>query len=188
MKKHILPAIKLTLILIVFFAVIYPFAVWAIAQAAPNSGKGEIVTFKGKTYYSNIGQVFTDDQYFWSRPSAAGYNAAGSAGSNKGPSNPDYLTEVKGRIDTFMVHNPAITKAEIPADLITASASGLDPHFSVQAAQVQVKRIAQIRNIAEADLVTLIDEHTEKPLMGLFGPAKINVLKLNIALDQLSAK
>lgn len=188
MKKHILPAIKLTFILIVFFAVIYPFAVWTIAQAAPNEGKGEIITFKGRTYYSNIGQAFTNDHYFWSRPSAAGYNAAGSAGSNKGPSNPSYLAEVKDRIDTFLVHNPAITKAQIPADLITASSSGLDPHFSVQAAQVQVKRIAKIRNIAEADLMTLIHEHTEKPLIGLFGPAKINVLKLNIALDQLSAK
>jgi K+-transporting ATPase ATPase C chain len=188
MKKHILPAIKLTLILIVFFAVIYPFAVWAIAQAAPNGGKGEIVTFKGKTYYSNIGQAFTDDHYFWSRPSAANYNAAGSAGSNKGPSNPLYLEEVKGRIDTFLVHNPAITKAEIPADLITASASGLDPHVSLQAAQVQVKRIAKIRNIPEADLKTLVNEQTEKPLLGLFGPSKINVLKLNIALDELAAK
>lgn len=188
MKKHILPAIKLTLILIVFFAVIYPFAVWAIAQAAPNRGKGEIITFKGKTYYSSIGQAFTDDQYFWSRPSAVNYNAAGSAGSNKGPSNPLYLAEVQGRIDTFLVHNPAITKAEIPADLITASASGLDPHFSVQAAQVQVKRIAKIRDIEEADLMSLIEEHTEKPLLGLFGPAKINVLKLNIALDQIATK
>lgn len=188
MKKHILPAIKLTLILIVFFTVIYPFAVWAIAQAAPNSGKGEIITFKGKTYYSNIGQAFTDDQYFWSRPSAANYNAAGSAGSNKGPSNPLYLTEVQGRIDTFLVHNPGVTKAEIPVDLITASGSGLDPHFSVQAAQVQVKRIAKIRNVAVEDLMTLIQEHTEKPIMGLFGPEKINVLKLNMALDQLAVK
>ena len=86
------------------------------------------------------------------------------------------------------MHNPGITKAEIPADLITASASGLDPHVSLQAAQVQVKRIAKIRNIPEADLKTLVNEHTEKPLLGLFGPAKINVLKLNIALDELASK
>lgn len=99
-----------------------------------------------------------------------------------------YLEEVKGRIDTFLVHNPGITKAEIPADLITASASGLDPNVSLQAAQVQVKRIAKIRNIPEAELRTLVNEQTEKPLLGLFGPAKINVLKLNIALDELAAK
>ncbi|MNY17315.1 Potassium-transporting ATPase C chain [compost metagenome] len=86
------------------------------------------------------------------------------------------------------MHNPGINKAEIPADLITASASGLDPHVSLQAAQVQVKRIAKIRNIPEAELRTLVNEQTEKPLLGLFGPAKINVLKLNIALDELAAK
>ncbi|WP_400262740.1 K(+)-transporting ATPase subunit C [Sphingobacterium sp. SG20118] len=188
MKKHILPAIKLTIILIVFFAVIYPFTIWTIAQAAPNNGKGEIITFQGKTYYKNIGQSFTDDHYFWSRPSAVNYNAAGSAGSNKGPSNPSYLAEVEARIDTFLVHNPEITKREIPVDLITASGSGLDPHFSIQAAQVQVKRIAKIRNISTVALVALIEDHTERPLFGIFGPAKINVLKLNIALDQLAAK
>ena len=185
MKKHILPAIKLTLVMILFFTVIYPSAVWAIAQFAPNSGKGEVIKHNGNKHYVNIGQSFTDDKYFWSRPSAVGYNAAGSGGSNKGPSNEEYLAEVKTRIDTFLIHNPGIDKAEIPVDLVTASGSGLDPNFSLQAAKVQVKRIAKIRGIDEAKLNQLIDNQTEKPLWGMFGPEKINVLKLNIALDTL---
>lgn len=185
MKNHILPAIKLTIVLILFFAVIYPMAVWGIAQLAPNSGKGAVIEHRGKKFYANIGQSFTQDQYFYSRPSAVGYNASGSGASNKGPSNEEYLTEVQARIDTFLVHNPGINKSEIPVDLLTASGSGLDPNCSVQAAKVQVKRISKIRNIEEAKLIQLIDQQTEKPLMGLLGPEKINVLKLNIALDEL---
>ena len=185
MKKHILPAIKLTIIMILFFTVIYPLAVWGIAQLTPNSGEGEIIEYNGKKYYANIGQSFTADNYFWSRPSAVDYNAAGSGGSNKGPSNAEYLAVVKSRIDTFLVHNPGVHKSEIPVDLVTASGSGLDPNFSIQAAKVQVKRIAKVRNIDEAKLRQLIKEQTEKPLLGLFGPEKINVLKLNIALDKL---
>ena len=136
-------------------------------------------------YYENVGQSFTNDNYFYSRPSAVGYNAAGSGGSNKGPSNPDYLAEVQARIDTFMVHNPEVKKSEIPSDLVTASGGGLDPNISVQAAKVQVKRIAKIRNLNEATINQLIEQQTEKPLLGLFGTEKINVLKLNLALDNL---
>lgn len=185
MKKHILPAIKLTIVMILFFTVIYPLAVWGIAQFSPNSGKGEIIEYNGKKYYSNIGQSFTSDTYFWSRPSAVDYNASGSGGSNKGPSNAEYLALVQSRIDTFLIHNPGVNKSEIPVDLVTASGSGLDPNFSIQSAKVQVKRIAKVRNIDEAKLRQLIEEQTEKPLLGLFGPEKINVLKLNIALDKL---
>lgn len=185
MKKNIISAMRLTLVMLVFLVVIYPLAIWGIAQFAPNQGKGEVIELNGKKYYSNIGQSFTDDTYFWSRPSAVDYNAAGSGGSNKGPSNEEYLAQVQARIDTFIVHNPGVDKAEIPVDLVTASGSGLDPHFSVQAAKVQVKRIAKIRNIEESKLIELIDRVTEKPLLGLFGPEKINVLKLNIALDNL---
>ncbi|MBF0650104.1 K(+)-transporting ATPase subunit C [Dysgonomonas sp. GY75] len=185
MKKNISPAIRLTFVLIILLVVLYPIAVWGIAQLSPNQGKGEIIEHNGKKYYSNIGQAFTDDKYFWSRPSAVDYNAGGSGGSNKGPSNEEYLAQVQARIDTFLVHNPKVNKAEIPVGLVTASGSGLDPDFSVQAARVQVKRIAKIRKIDEAKLLELIDTQTEKPLLGLFGPEKINVLKLNIALDNL---
>jgi K+-transporting ATPase ATPase C chain len=185
MKQNIIPAIKLTAILLLLLAVLYPLSIWGIAQFSPNSGKGEIIMHNGKKYYSNIGQSFTQDKYFWSRPSAVAYNAAGSGGSNKGPSNQEYLVEVQSRIDTFLVHNPGITKSEIPVDLITASGSGLDPNISIQAAKVQITRIASLRKLEESKIQDLISEHTEQPLLGLFGPSKLNVLKLNIALDNL---
>ncbi len=185
MKKHILPAIKLTVLSILLLTVVYPLIVWGFAQFSPNNGKGKVITYNGKTYYSNIGQSFTEDRYFWSRPSAVDYNAAGSGGSNKGPSNEEYLKQVQARIDTFLVHNPDVKKAEIPVDLVTASGSGLDPNISVQAAKIQVKRIAKIRGIAEGNLQQLILANTEKPWLGLFGPEKVNVLKLNIELDKL---
>ena len=136
-------------------------------------------------YYENVVQSFTADKYFNSRPSAVGYNAAGSGGSNRGPSNPDYLAEVQARIDTVLVHNPEIKKEEIPSDLVTASGSGIDPNISVQAALVQIPRIAKIRNLSEKDLELVVQKLTEKPLLGLFGTEKINVLKLNLAVDNL---
>lgn len=184
MKKHILPAIKLTVLSIVLLAVIYPALVWGMAQFASNNGKGKIITHNGKSYYANIGQSFTEDKYFWSRPSSVDYNAAGSGGSNKGSSNEEYLKQVEERIQNFQKHNPEIQKSEIPVDLVTASGSGLDPHISVAAAKVQIKRIAKIRGLSENALQQIILANTEKPLMGLFGPEKINVLQLNIALDQ----
>jgi len=185
MKNNIIPATKLTFILLLFFCGVYSLIILAIAQLAPNKGKGEIINPNNKSYYSNIAQNFSDDKFFSSRPSAVSYNAAGSAGSNKGPSNPEYLAEVQARIDTFMVHNPAIKKEEIPSDLVTASGSGLDPNISVQAAKIQVKRIAKTRNISENILNQLIEQQTEKPLLGLFGPEKINVLQLNLALENI---
>jgi K+-transporting ATPase ATPase C chain len=158
----------------------------AIARLAPGSGKGETISVNGKIVgYANVGQKFTKDKYFNSRPSAVDYNAAGSAGSNKGPSNPDYLKTVQDRIDTFLVHNPGIKKEQIPADMVTASGSGLDPDISPAGAYVQVKRIATVRNLSEEKVKALVDAHVEKPFLRLFGPSKVNVLKLNVALDAL---
>jgi K+-transporting ATPase ATPase C chain len=185
MKNNILPAIRLTAILMLVCSGFYTIAVWGVAQAMPNSGKGFVTQHAGKSYYSNIGQSFTADNYFNSRPSAVTYNAAGSCGSNKGPSNPDYLAGVQARIDSFLVHNPGTTAAQIPADLITMSASGLDPHISLQGAEVQVARIARARNISEDKLKALIAANTQKPLLHAFGPTTVNVLQLNIALDNL---
>ncbi|ALR30747.1 potassium-transporting ATPase subunit C [Chryseobacterium sp. IHB B 17019] len=185
MKQNIFLAIRLTLVCLLFFSGIYTLLILGIAQFSPNRGKGEILTFNNKKYYANIGQKFAEDRYFWSRPSAVEYNAAGAAGSNKGPTNPDYLKTVQERIDHFVKHNPEVQKSQIPSDLVTASGSGLDPNISVQAANVQVKRIARIRNINENKIQDLIISNTEKPFLGLFGTQKINVLKLNIALDNL---
>ncbi|MCC6723252.1 MAG: K(+)-transporting ATPase subunit C [Saprospiraceae bacterium] len=185
MKEPLLPALKLTLLTLVLFSGVYTLAVWGVAQLSPNGGEGETISNNGKTYYENIGQKFTDDRYFWSRPSAVDYNAAGSGGSNKAASNPDYVATVQARIDSFLVYNPGVAKAEIPVDLVTASGSGLDPHISPKAAQVQVQRIARLRNLPPEKVQALVAEHTEKPLVGLFGPERVNVLKLNIALDNL---
>ena len=185
MNSNIFQAIRLTLVCLVFFMGIYTVVIYGIAQLAPNKGKGEVISQNGQTFYENIGQSFSDDKYFNSRPSAVGYNAAGSGGSNKGPSNPDYLSEVQAKIDTFLVHNPGVERSEIPSDLVTASGSGLDPNISVQAALVQVKRIAGIRKTSESSIHQLIQQQIEKPLLGLFGTEKINVLKLNLALDKI---
>jgi len=187
MKTCLLPSIKITIILLVICAGLYPLAIAAIGKLTPGSGDGETLTFKGRVVgFANVGQKFTKDQYFWSRPSAVDYNAAGSAGSNKGPTNPDYLNkDVKGRIDTFLKHNPTVKKEQIPAELVTASGSGLDPDLSPDGAKIQAARIAKVRGLTEQQVLALVDAHTEKPLLGLFGPPKVNVLKLNIALDEL---
>src|SRR5436853_4087527 len=129
--------------MILLCALIYPFLIAAIGKATPGGGKGSTIAVNGKVVgYELIGQKFTDDKYFNSRPSAVDYNAAGSAGSNKGPTNPGYLKTVQSRIDTFLVHNPGINKKDIPAELVTASGSGQDPDLSPAAAKAQVKRIA----------------------------------------------
>ena len=186
MKKNLLISLKLTIVMLVICSLLYPLLIAAIGKATPGSGKGKTVSVNGKVVgYELIGQKFTEDKYFWSRPSAVDYNAAGSSGSNKGPSNPDYLKQVQDRIDTFLKHNPGVKKEDIPADMITASGSGLDPDISPAAAYVQVKRIASMRNISKEKIKALVDQHIDKPLLGMLGPSKVNVLKLNIALDSL---
>jgi K+-transporting ATPase ATPase C chain len=186
MKTYILPSLKLTAILILICSVIYPLVVAGFAKIAPGGGEGVVLKSHSLVVgYENIGQSFTLDKYFQGRPSAVNYNAAGSAGSNKGASNREYLSLVQARIDSFLVHNPAIKKSEIPGELVTASGSGLDPNISVLAANVQVPRIAKARNKSEQVIYDLITKQIEKPLFGLFGPEKINILKLNIALNTL---
>jgi len=185
MKRNFLISLKLTLVMIILCAVLYPLLIAGIGRLAPGGGKGKTLSVNGKVVgYELLGQKFTDDKYFWGRPSAVDYNAAGSAGSNKGPFNPDYLKLVQDRIDTFLVHNPGVKKEEIPADMVTASGSGLDPDLSPASAHVQVKRIAAARNLPEIRISDLVDQHIEKVFLGM-GPEKVNVLKLNIDLDNL---
>src|SRR5262245_47109757 len=183
MKKNLLISLKLTLVMLVLCSALYPLLIAAIGKAAPGGGKGKTLSVNGKVVgYELIGQKFTEDKYFWGRPSAVDYNAAGSAGSNKGPSNPGYLKIIQDRIDTFLVHNPGIKKEEIPADLVTASGSGLDPHIYPASAYVQIKRIAAVRHIHADVINTLVTNQIETTT---FGPSVINVLKLNIELDKL---
>ncbi|MFC0778982.1 K(+)-transporting ATPase subunit C [Flavobacterium sp. HJSW_4] len=181
--KTIFSLLKLTAVTLILFAVIYPLAIYGIAQIAPNQGKGETLSVNGKVIgYQKIGQKFDKSNYFWGRPSAVDYNAAGSAGSNKGPSNAEYLALVQKRIDTFLVVHPYLKKAEIPADMVTASGSGLDPNISPQGALVQVKRVARERNLAETKVKALVESKINTAVVG---PETVNVLELNVALDAL---
>ncbi len=187
MKKEWIPAVLMTLVCLVLVNGLYTGIVWGIAQVSPQHGDAErIAGPNGQRYYVNIGQRFTEDRYFWGRPSVVDYNAAGSGGSNKGPSNPDYLATVAERIDSFMAHNPGVKKSELPSELVTASSSGLDPDISIEAAMVQIPRIITSRGIP-ADALRRIIASTTDRLPGNIGPATVNLLRLNLALDELSS-
>lgn len=171
--------------MIIICSVVYPLLVALAGRLTPGQGNGQTLEYNGKVVgYANIGQKFTEDKYFWSRPSAVGYNAMGSGGSNKGPSNPDYLKDVQAHIDTFLAHDPGVRAADIPAELVTYSGSGLDPDLSPAGAEIQVRRVAAVRHLPEDKVNALVERYTERPLWGIFGPAKVNVLRLNIALDR----
>lgn len=188
MISTLFKSFKLTIAFSLLFSICYIFVLWIFAQVAgPNKGNAEVLELNGKVVgAANVGQNFTEDIYFWGRPSCAGdgYDASSSAGSNKGPSNEEYLSEVKARIDTFLVHHPYLTREEVPAEMVTASASGLDPDISPKAAYAQVQRVAQVRGLSPESVMALVNANTEGPLLGLFGPEKVNVLKLNIALEK----
>ncbi|WP_294302177.1 potassium-transporting ATPase subunit C [uncultured Chryseobacterium sp.] len=181
MKNHILSALRLTLVMLVIVG-IYLGIVYAGSKVLPTQGNAEIIHYKGQKFYANIGQEFKSPEYFHGRPSAVNYNAAGSAGSNKGPSNEEYLQTVRKRIDTLKMQNPEMKEVKVPVELVTASGSGLDPDISPEGAFYQAKRISKERNIPLDQIENLIARQTEK---STFGPSKVNVLKLNIALDEL---
>lgn len=181
--KNLFSIIKLTVFTLILFAVIYPLAIYGIAQIAPNQGKGEKISVNGKVVgYQKIGQKFDKSNYFWGRPSAVDYNAAGSAGSNKSPSNAEYLALVQKRIDTLLMVHPYLKKSDIPADMVTASGSGLDPNVSPQGALIQVKRIAKERKLDETKVKALVESKINTAVVG---PETVNVLELNVALDEL---
>ena len=187
--KNFIVAFRLTMVLCMFLYLGYVLVLWIFGKVAgPGNGNAEVVEVDGKVVgAANVGQQFTKDIYFWGRPSCAGdgYDAANSCGSNKGPTNPEYLAEVETRIDSFLVHHPYLERKDVPAEMVTASGSGLDPDITPQSARVQVKRVAAARHLDEKQVAALVEKSIERPLLGLFGPAKVNVLKLNVALDKL---
>lgn len=192
MTSQFRPAITLLLVLTLLCGGVYPLLVTGIGQAAfPAQAAGSLVTQGGMLRGSSlIGQPFSSPRYFWGRPSATApmpYNAAASSGSNQGPLNPALADAVKGRIEALHAADPAADPANrtpVPVDLVTASASGLDPHISPAAALYQIERVARTRGAPRAALEDLVGRHTEQPLLGIFGEARVNVLALNLALDQ----
>lgn len=186
MKNNLLKSLKLTLVFCVVLSVCYIFVLWIFAKVAgPNGGNADVVVVDGRIVgAANVGQAFTKDIYFWGRPSVVDYNGAGSGGSNKGATNPDYLVEVQARIDTFLVKHSYLQRSEVPAEMVTASGSGLDPDISEAGASVQIKRVAMARGMSEEAVKAVVTEQIEHPVLGLFGPSKVNVLKLNVALDE----
>ncbi len=188
--KHL----RITIISMILFTIltgmIYPLAVTGISQLIfPGKANGSIMKKDGKSLGSSlIGQPFSDPKYFWSRLSATGpyaYNAGASTGSNYGPMNPALLDAVKKRIQDLKTADSLNTKP-IPVDLVTASASGLDPHISIAAALYQAPRIARIRGLNDEQVRSLIDQNTDGRQLGFLGEPGVNVLKLNLALDELN--
>ena len=190
MKTLLRPALSLFVLLTAITGIAYPLVVTGIAKVVfPEAADGSLIIKDGKPVGSRlIGQNFTDPKYFWGRPSATGpmpYNASASSGSNQGPLNPALAEAVKGRIDALKAADPENARP-IPADLVNASASGLDPHISPAAADYQVERVAKARQLDAAVVKTMLAHYTEDRQWSIFGEARVNVLALNLALDTAS--
>jgi K+-transporting ATPase ATPase C chain len=189
MSSLLRPALVLFAILTLITGIAYPFVVTGIAQALfPRPANGSLIVRDGVPVGSTlIAQSFTDRKHFWSRPSATTpqpYNGTASGGSNLGPLNPALIDAIRPRIETLHAADPD-NEAPIPVDLVTASASGLDPEESVAAADYQAGRVARARGLPEAQVRALIAAHTEGRLLGVLGEPRVNVLELNLALDAL---
>ena len=192
MKTLIRPAVTLFILLSVITGLIYPLLVTGIGQALfPQQAAGSLIERDGKLVGSRlIGQNFTDPKYFWGRPSATSpypYNAAASGGSNLGPLNPALKEAVESRVKALRIADPG-NVAPVPVDLVTASASGLDPHISPAAAEYQVTRVARVRGLAPETVRNLVTQQTENRQWGIFGEPRVNVLELNLALDPLPSQ
>jgi K+-transporting ATPase ATPase C chain len=187
MFASLLPSLRMLVVLTVLTGVVYPLVNWGVAQLAfPRTANGSLIEQNGKLVASAlIGQPFDDPKYFWSRPSATSpqpYNGAASAGSNQGPTNPALADAVKDRIKTLREANPG-NAANVPADLVTASGSGLDPEISISAAEYQLARVAKARGMPIDTVRVLVNQNTAGRTFGLLGEPRINVVKLNLALD-----
>src|SRR5215467_3556827 len=187
MWKDLRPALLLFLVFSVLTGLLYPFVVTGIAQGLfPRQANGSLIESNGKALGSElIGQPFSDPKHFWSRPSATSpypYNAASSSGSNQGPTNPALTDAVVARIKALRDADPGNT-APVPADLVTASGSGLDPHISPAAAEYQVARVARARKLDRQKVRALVAAETEGRQLGFLGEPRVNVLRLNLALD-----
>ena len=188
MKTQFRPALVLFGLLTILTGVIYPLLITAVAQTVFRwQANGSLVEKDGKAVGSSlIGQPFDSPRYFWARPSASGpgpYNAAASTGSNLGPTNRALLDAVKGRVQAIHQAHPD-QAGPVPADLVTASASGLDPHISPAAAEYQVLLVAKARGLSPDAVRRLVADHTEGRTLGLLGEPRVNVLELNLALDE----
>lgn len=187
MVSQLKPAILVLFFLTIITGLIYPLTITTVAQIVfPNQANGSLMVTDGKVVGSTlIGQPFDNPKYFWGRPSATApfaYNAAASSGSNLGPTNPALIDAVQARVDALRAADPDNAQS-IPVDLVTASASGLDPHISVAAALYQTPRVARARGVPEARVRELAAQFTENLQFGIFGEARVNVLLLNLALD-----
>ncbi|HWW60923.1 MAG TPA: K(+)-transporting ATPase subunit C [Thermoanaerobaculia bacterium] len=182
MKEHVTIAIRTTLVLLVIVCGIYPAAVWAIGQVAfRHEANGSLVVRNGRVIGSSlIGQPFTSDRYFHSRPSAVDFNAQASGGSNLGPTSQKLRDRIAG---ARVVLSREDGEGSPPPDAVTTSASGLDPHISPEYALLQAPRIARARGLDEPRLRSLIGQHTEGRFLGVYGEPRVNVLLLNVALD-----
>jgi len=192
MKNILRPALVLFAVLTLLTGVLYPVLTTGVAQALfPSQAGGSLILRDGKPVGSAlIGQNFSEPKSFWGRPSATSpmpNNAAGSSGSNQGPLNPALTDAVKGRIEALRAADPGNT-APVPVDLVTASASGLDPHISPAAANFQVARVAKARGLTPQRVQALVDLQTERPLLSFLGEPQVNVLKLNMALETLRSE
>jgi K+-transporting ATPase ATPase C chain len=190
MFAQLTPALRMLVIMSALTGVIYPLVVTGVAKVAfRRAANGSLIEADGKTLGSDlIGQPFDDPKYFWSRPSATSpqpYNGMSSSGSNQGPRNPALADAVRDRIKALRDADPGNTAA-VPVDLVTASGSGLDPHISVAAAEYQLSRVSKARGLAAEQVRGLVAENTEGRTLGVLGEPRVNVLKLNIALDRAS--
>jgi len=188
-KKETITALKAFLLFSILTGIVYPLGITAIAQITmPHQANGSLIKENGKIIDSKlIGQNFDKPEYFHSRPSAAvtGYDAAGSGAENLGPSSKKLMNQVKNRIKLVRAENNIPADRTIPADMVLTSASGLDPHISLQNAFLQVSRVAKERNLSETKLKELIKKSTDQDFIGIWGQSGVNVLKLNLALDDM---